>query len=348
VRRDDEGWYKNLRLHYYLTAGRDYLRERDRQKLNSMLEAGGGAAFKPDINQTLLGAKIAALEILGVRKLFDDPEREFRATDDDLIKMAEYALSQRQELKTILGITIHSPKKNKDGETKLPTIGIAKQLLALLGLKLERQRRDGGGVRLWVYQVSGWDDGREAIFEQWVTRDRELAQQKEASQQHNNNMSTPSSCEVTEKASHSTDSAPQQETPLPRSVTSQQGANNTLCCRAVTDTDPKPSLGRHVTAAQSNSFSTVSCDVTTTERQPTSQPSKLLTEYLIGEVVWSWHYNAKRWFKAEVIKAAHHLKDFLRVVGIGDDSKLANHLLTENEWIQPFVPSGGVPSGGLA
>lgn len=65
-----------------LTVGRDDLRERDRALLNSMLEAGGGAAFKPDINRTLLGAKIAASEILGLPKLLYDPEREFRASDD--------------------------------------------------------------------------------------------------------------------------------------------------------------------------------------------------------------------------------------------------------------------------
>ena len=195
VKKDDEGWYKQLRFHYYLTVGRDDLRERDRALLNSMLEAGGGAAFKPDINRTLLGAKIAASEILGLPKLLDDPEREFRASDDDLIKIADYAFSQRQELKTILGITIHSPKTNKDGETKLPTIGIAKQLLDLLGLNLKRHRRERrGGTREWVYKLKNLDDERQAIFEQWQRRDRKLASQKEVGTAAQSNHSLTSSC----------------------------------------------------------------------------------------------------------------------------------------------------------
>ena len=154
------------------------------------------------------------------------------------------------------------------------------------------------------------DDERQAIFEQWQRRDRELASQKEVGTAAQSNHSLTSSC-----------APPEVPVPSPEDLSksaSQQGSQEV--------------------AQQHNkrSSSTNCCD----QSSVTSPPPKLLTDYLIGEVVWSWHYNAKRWFKAEVVKAANNMKDFLRVVGIEEDSKLANHLLTRGKWIKPRANSG--------
>jgi hypothetical protein len=45
IELDDDGEYPRMRLHYYLTEGRDHLSERDKQVLQGMLESGQGNLF---------------------------------------------------------------------------------------------------------------------------------------------------------------------------------------------------------------------------------------------------------------------------------------------------------------
>ncbi|MEH2260788.1 hypothetical protein [Nostoc sp.] len=40
VEKDDNGWYPQLRMHYYLTLGREFLTDCDAKRAKSQLEAG--------------------------------------------------------------------------------------------------------------------------------------------------------------------------------------------------------------------------------------------------------------------------------------------------------------------
>ncbi len=95
VKADDNGWYPKLQLHYFLTIGKAFLRERDSRSLSQMAEDGGGKVFKPDLNKRLLSAKVKALEVIGIEQ-FLDPSREFTSDDrrdwlDKLIQIPHFS-----------------------------------------------------------------------------------------------------------------------------------------------------------------------------------------------------------------------------------------------------------------
>ncbi|WP_323808783.1 hypothetical protein [Nostoc sphaeroides] len=51
VEKDDDGWYPQLRMHYYLTLGREFLNNRDAKRAKAQLEAGQNSIWKPDFNK---------------------------------------------------------------------------------------------------------------------------------------------------------------------------------------------------------------------------------------------------------------------------------------------------------
>ena len=72
VHKDDDGWYPQIRLHYYFDVGRKFLNARDESIINSALSNGNGEYFAPDTNKSLLGKKIDALNFLGINRLYQD------------------------------------------------------------------------------------------------------------------------------------------------------------------------------------------------------------------------------------------------------------------------------------
>ena len=71
VEKDDNGWYPQLQLQYYLTIGNQFLAQRDKRSLSTMKERGNGKAFKPDINKRQLSAPIKALELIDIKQFLD-------------------------------------------------------------------------------------------------------------------------------------------------------------------------------------------------------------------------------------------------------------------------------------
>ncbi|BAY96071.1 MULTISPECIES: plasmid replication protein, CyRepA1 family [unclassified Tolypothrix] len=159
VAKDDDGYYPQLKLHYYLTVGRKFVSERDRQLGEKMLQAK--SAWLPDFNGGQLGLIITALEVLGIPN-FLPTDRELRGNDEDLITMANHALHFKWQVKTVLGITLNDQDS--------PVV-ILRRLLKKIGLKLEYLGRDGSGERQRIYRVVGDDDGRDAIFRYWLAKD---------------------------------------------------------------------------------------------------------------------------------------------------------------------------------
>jgi hypothetical protein len=164
ITKDDDGWYPQIRLHYFLTVGNDFLANRDQKKLNDSIENGEGKIFKPDMNRSLLSAKIQLLKLLNIEQFFGT-EKEF--TGDSLADWIEKFKNPRiiSQIKSILGFTL---------SMKDTAISFAQRLLRLLGLKLicVGQRRREDGTRYRLYQ--GCDplvDGRGEVFDVWLERD---------------------------------------------------------------------------------------------------------------------------------------------------------------------------------
>ncbi len=164
VRKDDQGWYRQLRLHYFLTLGRDYLSNRDAAIAKNLLELGQGSIFPPDFNRSQLGAIVGTLELMRIRDFLADENRELRNTDADLIQLAQFALHNRSAIKTTTGIGL---AKNYSPVT------VVRRFLELLGYSLKYCRIESQGKkRVRVYQVQQPNDGRLQVFQRWLTRDR--------------------------------------------------------------------------------------------------------------------------------------------------------------------------------
>jgi hypothetical protein len=199
VKKDDDGWYPLLRLHYYLGIGREHLPARDKASAQKMLDEGSGAIFKPDFNQKQLGAKIAVLDLIGFAKLLR--RREFPQNDPELLAIAEFCKQHRYEIEALLGIKI------LPGDSP---IAIAQKLLGLIGYRLPRLRREGSrDNRQYIYgaaapsfrkncqgklqlddsgQAIPIPDGRDEVFTAWLSRDRDRADSESVSTGHNNSV----------------------------------------------------------------------------------------------------------------------------------------------------------------
>jgi hypothetical protein len=164
ILKDDEGWYPQIQLHYFMTVGKIYLKERDRRVAKKMKEPGGGKVFKPDFNSRMLSSEVECLILLDIEQ-FLDPGREF--TDKNIKEWYEKISTPltRSQIKAILGVSINPDKDSP--------IAVAQRLLKKLGLKLTNLGRPGSrGDRQRVYKMTNLDpDDRQAIFERWFARD---------------------------------------------------------------------------------------------------------------------------------------------------------------------------------
>ena len=163
VAKDDAGWYSQLRLHYYLTVGREFLEGRDRQKLADLAE-DTGKAFAPDVNKKLLSATVYALEKLNIKQFWEEGKKfssSGLASWFELIKHPETV----KDINTYLGITINPEKES--------AIAVAQKMLGLLGLSMPRKGRLGSrSNREYVYNAANQNpDNRARIFERWKNRD---------------------------------------------------------------------------------------------------------------------------------------------------------------------------------
>jgi hypothetical protein len=106
------------------------------------------------------------MEILGIPVLLADPQRELCPQDDDLLALAQIAIQNRADIKTVVGIGIaHNASP----------ITIIRRFLDLVGYDLQvlkSKKIDKKQVR--IYQIIVPSDGREAVFQQWLIRDRAL------------------------------------------------------------------------------------------------------------------------------------------------------------------------------
>ncbi|NJL02971.1 MAG: DUF3854 domain-containing protein [Spirulinaceae cyanobacterium RM2_2_10] len=146
VHRDDDGWYSQMQLLYYLTTGREELPQRDHLQLDSLLKVAEGAVFAPDCNHELLSARIHTLEWLGIPALIGE-NLELTKHDAAIAQLETKAHQNQQQIRAIFGVTI------SDG---MGGIQIAHDLLKLIGLRLNykcRRRRPGRCDRVYTGAV---------------------------------------------------------------------------------------------------------------------------------------------------------------------------------------------------
>jgi hypothetical protein len=160
---DDDNWYQKLRVHYFLTIGRSYLADRDAMIAKKLIEQGHGSLFVPDFNGSQLGAIIGTMEVLGIPVLLANPNRELRNTDEDLKKIAEIAMNNRHEIKTVMRIGL--------AQNASPIV-IIRRFLEEIGYGLNNINCGGNRQkRVRTYQIAVPNDNRQEIFKQWMMKD---------------------------------------------------------------------------------------------------------------------------------------------------------------------------------
>ncbi len=154
---DEQGYYGQLLIHYYLTHESEYFWVRDQQEWQQQLIWGEGQVFLPDLKTYTL--KVEAMRALGMLQ-FLEPERVFTENDPDLIMLQNTAIQCSKHIKRTLGIDLVK------GKQCVSAIKILSKLLNLLGLKLQRVEQ--------IYQVdiNTLNDGRDKIFAVWHQRDQ--------------------------------------------------------------------------------------------------------------------------------------------------------------------------------
>lgn len=181
VEKDDDGWYPQLRMHYYLTLGREFLTNRDAKRAASQLEAGENSIWKPDFNKGQLLPAVLLLENLNLLQ-FLTPDVQLRGSDEKMVEFKALAVTHRHVIKNYLNVSI--------SEKHTPIV-IAQKLLAKIDLKLNYVGRLGKREnRECVYRFVAPDDQRDLIFGQWLNRD-ELFLSESVSGTDNIDITTP-------------------------------------------------------------------------------------------------------------------------------------------------------------
>jgi Domain of unknown function (DUF3854) len=162
--KDEQGWYAQLRLHYYLVHDPLFVRLRDRSMLEDQLQRGNGVLALQDVK--LLTAQVEMLRALGMVALLN-PERRIRTTDEDVQHMWATLLAHRKDVRMLFGINV----TDRTAPMTAIQLILAKMNLRLVCVSRDRNLVNGcrGGLR--VYQFMLPTDDRTAIFEQWKTQD---------------------------------------------------------------------------------------------------------------------------------------------------------------------------------
>jgi hypothetical protein len=164
VLKDADGWHPQLRLHYFLTLGNEFMSDRDAEIATHA--SASGSTWLPTLNKNLMSLRVMVLQKLGIMDLLtpDRSEQQYRGSDQDIIEIARMADQFRTDIKRVLNVTIPSD---------CAPIKAVNILLDRLGAKLTCYGRSGSrGMRERDYLLESLDDGRDDIFTQWANADR--------------------------------------------------------------------------------------------------------------------------------------------------------------------------------
>ena len=157
ILKDDDGYFPQLRLHYFLTMGFDNVPQKDQTSAKKMRE--NQSVFIPDFNKSQTSAKVDLMHSLNIPQILELDK--FTQAHPLLIDMADKVKNHLWDVGMFLG------KLHPD----MTPIQIVRKILKLLGLKLDRAGREGTGDRNWIYRICGLTDGRSEIFQKWYESD---------------------------------------------------------------------------------------------------------------------------------------------------------------------------------
>jgi hypothetical protein len=167
ILKDWDGWYPQIRLHYYLTVGNQYLSTRDEKRFTDI--ARDGRSWVPDSNRVLIGSKVAALQVLGLDKLFVEGV-DWSQDSPEIQAIVNKALTCPNDVKLFLGVT--ATLKNT------PMATVQELLEQTMGFRLQKSGFIEKGVdsngkrqRIRTYQFVPPNDGRDEVFQRWLLRD---------------------------------------------------------------------------------------------------------------------------------------------------------------------------------
>ena len=165
IEKDDNGWFTQLMLHYYLTVGYAFLSIKETKKLEQLTENSNGQVFTPDVGHNFLSAQIQCLKAINMEQFFNT---ETVLTSENLKEWFEpLKMNQnRRAIKTFLNQSI--------GDNDSAVGFLQRTLLSVFGLKLMcLGQRTIDGKRVRCYQMKNLDpDNRTKIFERWMKRDQ--------------------------------------------------------------------------------------------------------------------------------------------------------------------------------
>jgi hypothetical protein len=172
IQLDDKEEYSKAQLHYHFTSGREFLSEKDKRVMTKQLEIGEGELFLPDVNRKLKGGKIWVLDVLEIKKLFEQ-DTEFSNESQILIDLSIKAKQYSAFIKDVLGITI------KENYSPIRT---AKTFLKeCFGLDFsEPVKRGAKGQQVRHYQPVEISELRQRMLDTWLARDLAAKAQAES------------------------------------------------------------------------------------------------------------------------------------------------------------------------
>ena len=175
VELDDKGEYSKAQLHYYLTEGEEFLNEREKSRIEHLLELGENELFLPDANKGMIGGKLAFLKVLGIPKLFEQ-DCKWTNHSQELIDLSIKTSKFKTLIKDVLGMSFNFDRVGKDGQPLPPSpVSIAQRYLReCLGVSFgEPVQRGARGNQQRFYPPVAVPQLRQQILENWKQRDLE-------------------------------------------------------------------------------------------------------------------------------------------------------------------------------
>jgi hypothetical protein len=175
IELDDKGEYPKAQLHYYLSEGEEFLNEREKSRMERLLELGENELFLPDANRGMIGGKLAILKILGIPKLLEQG-REWTNETQELIDLSIKTKQFKDFVKDVLGLSFNFDKTDKDGNLTPPSpVSIGQKYLRdCLGLKFSDPiKRGAKGSQQRFYQPVEVSELRTKLLVTWRQRDEQ-------------------------------------------------------------------------------------------------------------------------------------------------------------------------------
>ncbi|MFM6075926.1 MAG: hypothetical protein ACKPB9_30790, partial [Dolichospermum sp.] len=144
---DDDGYNGQIKLHYYLTLGRDVVCAKDKKAGEKIKQSK--AVYQPDFNKTQYESKVKILELLEIQEIITSGDGDELFNSHPKVKaIADKLRVDRISTKNLLGITI--TKNTSD-------ITILKRVLKLIGYDISEVSRgvidQGTGKRERAYKI---------------------------------------------------------------------------------------------------------------------------------------------------------------------------------------------------